>query len=266
MKSSVVAAAVAAVACGFIARAETNQERGKRVVNECLAALGGDRFLNMQNRSEEGRAYSFYRDELSGLSIATIYTRYEKGASDTGHKLAVRERENFGKKQDNGGLFAEDNAWEITFRGARMLKEDRIARYKETTLRDIFYILRVRLHEPGLLFESRGADVLQNSAVEIVDITDADNRTTKVYFHQITKLPIRQVFLRRDPVTKLNDEEVTVYSKYRDISGVQWPFAIERSRNGEKIFQIFSEAVRINESIPDKLFELPAGAKVMKPI
>ena len=266
MKSGAASFVLFAAACGFAGRAETSQERGKRVVNECLAALGGDRFLNMQNRSEEGRAYSFYRDELNGLSIATIYTRYERGATDTGHKLAVRERENFGKKQDNGVLFAEDNAWEITFRGARMLKEDRIARYKETTLRDIFYILRERLHEPGLVFEARGADVLQNSPVEIVDITDADNRTTTVYFHQITKLPVRQVFLRRDPATKLNDEEVTLYSKYRDVSGVQWPFAIERSRNGEKVFQIFSETVRINESIPDKMFEVPAGAKVMKPI
>src|SRR5215469_3921300 len=171
-------------ACLAPALAETNQERGQRVVNECLNALGGDRYLNMQNRSEEGRAYSFYREQLNGLSIAAIYTRYESGVTDTAHKLAVRERENFGKKQDNGVLFAEDNAWEITFRGARILKEDRLARYRETTLRDIFYILRIRLREPGMVFESRGSDVLQNVAVEIVDITDADNRTTTVYFNQ----------------------------------------------------------------------------------
>ena len=265
MKWSVVAAGLLSGGL-FLGLAETNQDRGKRIVNECLAALGGDRFLSMQNRTEEGRAYSFYREELAGLSIATIYTRYESGVTDTAHKLAVRERENFGKKQDNGVLFAEDNAWEITFRGARMLKEDRLARYKETTLRDVFYILRVRLHEPGMLFESRGADVLQNSPVEIVDITDADNRTTTVYFDQITKLPVRQVFLRRDPVTKLNDEEVTVYSKYREVSGIQWPFVIQRERNGEKIFQIFSENVQINKSLPDKVFDLPSGMKVLKPI
>ena len=265
MKWSVAAAGLLAGGL-FLTHAETNQDRGKRIVNECLAALGGDRFLNMQNRTEEGRAYSFYREELAGLSIATIYTRYESGITDTAHKLAVRERQNFGKKQDNGVLFAEDNAWEITFRGARMLKEDRLMRYKETTLRDVFYILRVRFHEPGMLFESRGADVLQNSPVEIVDITDSENRTTTVYFDQITKLPVRQVFLRRDPVTRLNDEEVTVYSKYRDVSGVQWPFVVQRERNGEKNFQIFSENVQINKSLPEKIFDLPSGMKVLKPI
>ena len=30
----------------------------------------------MQDRVESGRAYSFYRDQISGLSIATIYTQY----------------------------------------------------------------------------------------------------------------------------------------------------------------------------------------------
>ena len=53
-----------------LASAETSQEHGKRVVNEALTALGGDKFLAMQDRVEFGRAYSFYRQELSGLSFA----------------------------------------------------------------------------------------------------------------------------------------------------------------------------------------------------
>ena len=147
-------------AAAVVCRAETIQERGKRIVNECLQALGGDRYLAMENRVESGRAYSFYRDQLTGLSIAKIYTRYYPSVKDTAHDLALRERENFGKKEDFGVLFLEKEAWDITFRGARPLVDERVARYKESTLRDIFYILRVRLKEPGLIFESRGADVL----------------------------------------------------------------------------------------------------------
>ena len=33
----------------------------------------------------------------------------------------------------------------------------------------------------------------QNTPVEIVDITDADNNVVTVYFQQTTKLPVRQV-------------------------------------------------------------------------
>jgi hypothetical protein len=246
--------------------AETPLERGKRIVNECLDALGGDRYLQVENREESGRAYSFYREQLNGLSIAKVYTRYYNNVTDTAHELAQRERQNFGKKEDFGNLFGENEAWDITFRGARPIAQDRFARYKETTIRDIFYILRVRFHESGLTFESRGADVLQNAPVEIVDVADADNRVTTVYFHQLTKLPIRQVFYRRDPTTKFKDEEITLFSKYRDVgNGVQWPLAIERERNGEKVFEIFSDSVTINSSkIPDNLFALPSSIKLLK--
>ncbi len=220
----------AALAAAFLLHAETPEQRGKRVVGECLQALGGDRYMNMQTRVETGRAYSFYRDTLTGLSIAKIYTRYDPDVIDTAHDLAQHERDNFGKKEDYGTLFTDKEAWDVTYRGARPLPADRFARYKDTTLRDIFYIIRERLHEPGWVIESKGADVIENRPVEIVDLTDVNNITTTVYFDQITKLPVRQVFYRRDPVTKDRNEEVTHFTKYRDADGVQWPYA-DRARS-----------------------------------
>jgi hypothetical protein len=66
-----------AAATGAITAAETpSLTKGRKVVDDAIAALGGNKFLEMQDRVESGRAYSFYRDNLSGLSIAKIYTRY----------------------------------------------------------------------------------------------------------------------------------------------------------------------------------------------
>jgi hypothetical protein len=258
--------ACAALAAALLLRAETPEQRGKRVVDECVQALGGDRYLNMENRVESGRVYSFYREKLTGLSIARIYTRYDSGVADTAHDLAQRERDNYDKKEDYGTLFTDKEAWDVTYRGARPLPADRFARYKETTLRDVFYILRVRLRERGWVLESKGSDVIENRPVEIVDLTDADNRTTTVFFDQITKLPVRQVFFRRDPVTKDKNEEVTHFTKFRDTGGVQWPFAIERDRNGEKIYEIFSDSVEVNDKkVSDNLFVLPSTIKLLKP-
>src|SRR3984885_1544594 len=255
------------LAASLLSRAETPEQRGKRVVDECRQALGGDRYLNMQTRGETGRAYSFYRDNLTGLSIATIYTRYDSDISDTAHNLAQHERDNYGKKEDYGTLFTDKEAWDVTYRGARMLPADRFTRYKETTLRDVFYIIRIRLHEPGWIIESKGSDVIENRPVEIVDLTDADNLTTTFHFDQNTKLPVRQAFFRRDPVTKDKNEEVTHFPKYRDAGdGVQWPFAIERDRNGEKIYEIFSASVEVNDKKASAdLFMLPSTIKLLKP-
>jgi hypothetical protein len=262
-----IGAAAVALLASFSAgaRAETNLQRGKRVIDEALVALGGRAFLAMQDRVESGRAYSFYEERLTGLSIAHIYSRYLAGASPSGTEtLGVRERQAFGKKQDDVILFTEGAGYELTFRGARPLADTRIAQYKDSTTRNIFYILRVRLDEPGLILESHGSDFYEHRPVEIVDITDADNRTVTVYFDQLTKLPTRQNFFRRDPIDNSKIEEVSLFSKYRDVGGsVMWPLSIRRERNGEKIFEIFSESVVINQGLKDDLFTLPASMKLL---
>jgi hypothetical protein len=246
--------------------AETAQERGKRVVEEALKALGGDAFLRMQDRVETGRAYSFYRGQLSGLSVAHIYTQYLQPVKPpVPGKLLVRERSTFGKQEEDVFIYHEDKGWEITFRGAHELDEERVARFRDSTLRNILYILRTRMKEPGLSFYSQGRDFWENRPVEVVEITDADNNMVTVYFDSATKLPVRQVFKRRNKEYNDFDTEVTLFAKYRDVGGgVHWPFDIRRDRNGEKVFEMFSDSVEINQDLKDSLFELPANVKTRK--
>jgi hypothetical protein len=260
-----VAALVLLANAGF---AESADARGKRVVDDAVAALGGRNFLTMQDRIESGRAYSFYHDRLSGLSIAKIYTRYlDVAKGKSGMELGVREREAFGKNQDAADLFTETGAWQITWRGAKDLPDDQFERYRESTLRNVLYLLRQRLDEAGMIFESRGSDVFENQPVEIVDITDSENRTITAYFHRTTKLPVRQVYTRWNPLTKERDQEETRFSRYREVgNGIQWPHEISRQRNGEKVYQIFSEMVVVNQDLTDNLFSIPPpGQPTQKP-
>jgi len=108
--------------CAVAALGQSAEQRGKRLIDAALAALGGEKFRAMEDRIEAGRAYSFYREELSGLSIAKIYTRYiTVPPSRSGQDLGVREREAFGKNEDSSVLFLENGAWEVTWRGAKEL-------------------------------------------------------------------------------------------------------------------------------------------------
>jgi hypothetical protein len=253
------------VLCAGVVSAQTAQEKGRRIIDQTLAALGGERFLAMRDRVETGRAYSFYHDQLRGLSVARIYTRYlTRPEPPKPDFLGVRERQSFGKNEDSAVLFTEDGkGWQLTFRGARPVADDLLARFRDTTERNFFYILRQRLGEPGLIFDSRGAQVWSNNPVDVVDITDAGNRVVTVYIHQSTRLPVRQVFFRRDPQTKERNEEVTVFSKFREVSGVQWPHVIQRERNGEKIFEMYTESVVVDQGLKDDLFTLPTTMKVL---
>jgi hypothetical protein len=243
--------------------AETAQERGKRVVYEALQAVGGKAYLAMEDRVESGRAYSFFRQELQGLSLAKIYTRYVTAVPG---KPSVRERQNFGKDETSGVIFNRDGAWEFSYHGARLLEPRRAENWRDGTLRNIFYILRQRLEEPGMDFYSRGSDIYDNLPVEIVDITDSSGLTVTVTFSRSTKLPVRQTLKRRNPDYKDFDTEETLFAKYRDVGGgVMWPYNIRRSRNGEKIYEIYSESVQIDKNLRDDLFTIPAKLKILPP-
>jgi hypothetical protein len=266
MKSGLVLLMGAILCAASAGQAQTAAEkRGKELIDGAVQALGGENFLKMEDRIESGRAYSFYREQISGLSIAKIYTRYITVApGKSGEEVGQRERQAFGKNEDSAVLFTEAGGWEINWLGSKELPKDTVDRYRNTTLRNVLYILRQRLKEPGMIFESRGADIFENKPVDIVDITDSENRVVKVYLHQSTKLPIRQVYLHYNSQTKEQDEEVTLFTRYRDVgSGIQWPMQIRRERNGEKVYEIFSETVTVNQDLTDDLFTVPApGDKV----
>lgn len=248
--------------------AQNDPVRGKEIVDKAITALGGKAFLEMRDRTERGRAYSFYHEQLSGLSRAVIYTRYLTRPEPPQYGfIGLRERQAYGKKEDVYIVFNEDGGHEITYRGVRPLAETTRTRWRESLLHNVLYILRMRLGEPGLIFEFRGTQIYENFPVSVVDIIDQENVVTKVYFSQSSNLPVRQEWINRDPRTRGQISEVTVFSKYRDIGeGVQWPMVIRRERDGEKVFEMFTDEISVNNGLTDDMFSIPTGLPMLDPI
>ncbi len=239
--------------------------KGKQIVDQAIQALGGERFLNLHTRHTNARLYSFFHDRMSGYDIANIYTEYRDNKASKGVQL--REREVLGKHQDYSYLFNEDQGFDITFRGARPLPDDRWASYVRTATNDILYILRFRYDEPGMEFDYIGNQVFITNHVEVVDITDATGKTVRVFFDYNSKLPVRQSFSWLDPDTREHNDEVTEFDKWRDAGdGIMLPFTIERERNGYKVYQMFANKVEANAQLPANIFELPKGAEILKKV
>ena len=247
-----------------LAMAQSSARRGRQIIDEAITALGGAKFMAMTTKIEKGRMYSFYRKELSGLTRATIYTKYLVAPPKPDiNKLYLRERQAFGKKEKWSILFNETGGWEVTYRGARPLSEKIIKRFQDRRQRNIFYILLRRLHEDGLIIESRGTDVIDNRPVEKVEITDAKNRVVTVYFQYSTKLPLRQLYSWRDK-RRIPHQELTYYDNYQDVDGVKLPYIIRRDRDGEKIFSMFAKKVEVNVPLTDNDISLPGDIKILK--
>jgi hypothetical protein len=253
----------ASLPCAAFA-AGTAKERGKLLVDKVIEGLGGDAFRNMRTRTEIGRASTFYRDNLTGYSPARIYTKYLEPNARAG--ILELQRQVFGKKQEDAVLFTENEAFDVTYRGAKPLADDKIKQFRENTLHDVFYILRQRLSEPGIEFEAAGIDVVENQRVELFDIYDSENRNVRVWVNANTFLPVKQRFYRWDATINDRREEVTLYTTYRDAgNGVMWPHTTSRERDTEKTSEMRSEHVTVNDPLPDSMFELPNGIKILKP-
>lgn len=252
--------AALAGAPAILRSAETLQEHGKRVIAQCINALGGDAFRQMPGRLETGRAYHFYNDEINGLAPAKIYTKY----LDAGAPFREVQRQVLGKKDDESIILSAKEGWDITYRGAEPIDQSTLDEWHDRLLTDIFYILRARLDEPNMSLFYRGKDVVENQPTEIVDYYDADNRNVTFWINSVTLLPTRQLVKRWDATYKERREEMTRFNTYQDAgNGVMWPHEIQRTRDEEKISQVISDSVKI-DNFADSLFQLPPNVKILK--
>ena len=257
-------AALCSVGVSFGAESAA-QKKGRELLDKCLQALGGEAFLKMRDRVQTGRAYQFYQEQLRGLTVVAYSIRYDFAPSSPEPGwIGVRERRDFGKNKDWSSLFLDGKGYEITYRGAQPYPQSYMHQYRERLLRDIFYVLKYRRNEPGMIFESLGSEIVDLQPTDAIRITDPDNQTVTVYLLKSTHLPMRQEYLRRDPKTREVFRERGHYSKYRATDGVTLPWNVLLERDGEKIFEMFVETMEIDKGLEDTLFEIKKGMKVFK--
>ena len=225
------------------AQALEKSEQARALLDQSVEALGGEAFLNLKSEKMEGRVYSFRRDQLTGLATFVSYTRYPD-----------QQREEYGKNKETIMVYSEDKGWEIDIHGVKPVPEEEMEIRRERKSMSAFYILRYRLQEPGILLEYAGRDLLGVQAVDVVNFVDADNRVVTFYLDRLTHLPVRTVWIRRDPKTRQRIEEEEILSNYFTGQGVTAPRQITRQRHGTKIFEAFVQKVQYNLPLPDSLF------------
>ncbi len=246
--------------------AQTRQERAKQFVEQALPNLGGDGFFEVRSMVARGRSYSFYNAQVRGLALVTMYDRVEPMQPDAPVDwLPLSRREVYSEKGDYYSVFRTGKGWEVTFQGARPLMEEVLERYRVAARRDFFYFLRYRLNEPGLYYYYAGVEIIDNEPTEAVEITDSEGELVTVYFRRNDGLPHQQLYLRRDPKTRIPFEEKTIWSKYRQTGPALLPWNIRRERDGQRVYEQYASDVEVNGKIDEKIFRLPNGIQMLDP-
>ena len=257
--------AMTGIGCASLT-AETRQEKGQRLVREAFEAIGGKEFLNVRTQVRAGRAYSFYNRQVRGQARITIYDKFQDMEPDKGPEwLPISRREVYTEKGDYYALFMNGAGYEVTYRGAVPQPEDYMTRYRLATRRDIFYFMRYRMDEPGLYYYYKGTEIIDNVPCDSLDIVDAEGEAITLYIRQADGLPIQQLYLRRDPKTRIPYEEKSVFGRYRPIGDTLLPWIIRRERDGDRVFELYAQSYEINQPLTASVFEIPEGVPVLPP-
>lgn len=218
--------------------------KAKQIIQQAIRALGGQAYLSVREQTCQGQVALFgNHNQLNNYQKIYDYNLFPD-----------KERTEYSSKRNIIDVYNGKQGWTLDRGGVSAMPAASIADFQAGLHRDINILFRFHLNQPGLEFQYDGPDVVDLKQVDWVEVTDPQNRTTKIAISQMTHLPVRAVYISRDPVTHGETEETEYFSNYQDVQGVQTPFQDTRTRNGNKIFQFFVTSCQYNASLAPDFF------------
>ena len=230
--------------------AEDPQARKAReLVHQAIEALGGDAWLNMRDREQQGRGYTLHHGRSNGNG-ALFWSFYQ---------FPDKERVELTKERDIAELYIGQKGYEITYKGVHPLEEKDMVDYLRRRRYSLDTVLRTWVTDPGVIFLWQGtANAAQHPAVAVT-LINSMNESVTLYFDEQTHLPVKKSFEWRDPVDRQKNLEEEVYENYRAVSGIMTPFNITRFFNGDIAGERFMFGVTINQNLDQAMFDPNSG-------
>jgi hypothetical protein len=222
------------------------------ILDRMLQALGGQAFLSFKTLTAHGRLFS-----LGGGGVGFVYFDSQVQYPDKRRLVYGMSKKAKAITVVNNG----DQGWEIDRMGMVHLDSAEVRRWKFANRYGLENLLRLRIHEPGALVQSAGVDFVDNLAVNILDIVDADQTQLKLYIDKRTGLPAEVWYRKWNPTINDWDEYTDVYADYRVFDGINTPLHITRSLNGERFSEVYRSTVTYNETYSTQLFADPSAVQ-----
>ena len=234
---------------------DANTKKARAALDAMVQAMGGDRWLNLQNSYVEGRTSGFYQGKPAG-AIGDFYSW---------HVFPDKDRIELTKKRDVVDIFSGNEGWEITYRGKRALPKDQVAEFLRRRDHSIETAVKVWMKDPKTLLLFDGQSLSERHLADQVTLISASNDSITIQMDANTHLPLSRTFQWRDPVYKDKNEDVEEYDDYHTVDGIPTPFALTRFHNGDMTSQRFIYKAAYNVELPPNPFDVDAAvAKIKK--
>jgi hypothetical protein len=246
---------------------EQSAAKAKQLLQQAIAALGGQAYLNVRDSECTGQIKDF---TVSVGSVAD-YTDFReqwlfpdknraeyhiKGEHPNILGLIMGSEDPTWVKQDGlvVTVFNGDQGWMLNKAGVSNQPEDLIKNFSEQLKTDMNHVLRMRLREPGVEARYAGSDLIDLKEVEWIEIDDPEHHEIRLAVDKYTHLPLRWVVTTRDPETRERTEVITTYIQYLTMNGVKAPLKLELTRNGRQVTQTFLTECKYNSNVDPQLF------------
>ncbi|WP_216841037.1 hypothetical protein [Acidobacterium sp. S8] len=233
---------------------DANSKRAHAALDAMVAALGGDRWLTLQNTYIEGRTSGFYQGKPTG-AIGDFFSW---------HVFPDKDRIELSKKHDVVDIFLGGEGWEITYRGKRALPADQRDEFLRRRDHSIETAVKVWMKDPRTIYLFDGQSLAERHLADQVTLINASNDSITIQMDAQTHLPLRRTYQWRDPLYKDKNEEVEEYDDYHTIDGIPTPFGMTRFHNGDMTNQRFVYKAAYNVPLPPNAFDVDATAAKIK--
>lgn len=237
---------------------QTSEQRGHKLLDEMVEALGGEAWLRRQNLQEYGRLARFFRGAPTGIVINFTATRQLPGGS-----RPEAERIGFitdksmilpGKKIDVVQIWSDNAGYEITYKGKNSLPKEQVEDYYRRRAHSIEALVRTWLKAPDVMVVSEGNTMVERRLADKVSILSADNDAITLELDATTHLPLRRTFKWRNETFKDYDEDAEEYDDYHPIQGLPTALTLSRYHNGDMTSQTFLTKVEYDVDLPPDAF------------
>ena len=226
---------------------DENTRKARAWIDKMIAALGGNAYLNIQDMTQEGRTYGFSHGESAG---GAPFWRF--------YKWPDKERLELTKQRDWIIIHNGDKGWEQTFRGTALEDPEALQTFLDRSQYALDRIVRIWLHEPGVLIFDDGAAIAERKQAEKITLMNTNNEAVSIFIDSLNFLPIKRTYQHRNKTYKDLDTEDETYDNWHEVQGIKTPYDITRVHNGEPQNQRFINKVTYNSGLAESLFE-PKG-------
>ena len=223
---------------------EPTSQKARQLLDQMIAALGGQAWLTYRTTEQQGRSYSFFQGRPS--SAGTLYWRF--------YQYPDKERRELTKQRDVVYIYNGNKGYEKTYKGTAADEDKTVQEVLRRRQHSLEVVLREWMKDPKTVLFYDGQSVADQQMVDVVTILNKDNDQLSIGIDIHTHLPINKRFTWRDP-DKYKVEDETIYGNYRKVQGIETPFTVTSKRDGEINGQNFLTHAEYNTTFAPGFFD-----------